>query len=346
MVLLTASLGVACLRPTEGAARTTDTMADADIRADGHVTTENVLCGHSDSGTQELVYATQANANPTPIDEILDYSFSWTCGTQRTLTGNGIPNHGVPGGVFKTPLSARTVIKTFPLKPVLGTAVTEVAEPGFALNGIKFSPKVTGICGTSAVSASDCYMGMDLDEWWMVATPGNASLPWEFAFGLDENHGHAHYDHHTYQMDTLYHYHGIPTGLVAKLNPNSATSMTLVGWAIDGFPMYSVQGYADATDPTSGVVDMRSSFELVETPAAGRPAVAQFPLGHFAQDWTYIGGSGDLDECNGRFGVTPEFPDGIYHYHLTRTFPFVQHCVKGLGVEGNGPRVLQSSTSS
>jgi hypothetical protein len=27
----------------------------------------------------------------------------------------------------------------------------------------------------------------------------------------------------------------------------------------------------------------------------------------------------DLDECSGHVGVTPEFPEGIYHYHLTTT---------------------------
>jgi len=54
-----------------------------------------------------------------------------------------------------------------------------------------------------------------------------------------------------------------------------------------------------------------------------------YPMGTFAQDWEYVAGSGDLDECNGRFGVTPEFPEGIYHYYATDTYPFFQRCVKG-----------------
>jgi hypothetical protein len=52
-------------------------------------------------------------------------------------------------------------------------------------------------------------------------------------------------------------------------------------------------------------------------------------LGHFTSDWKYVVGSGDLDECNGRYGVTPEFPKGTYHYYITDTYPFVQRCVKG-----------------
>ena len=47
------------------------------------------------------------------------------------------------------------------------------------------------------------------------------------------------------------------------------------------------------------------------------------------QDYEYVAGSGDLDECNGRVGVTPEFPNGTYHYYITDTFPFIQRCVKG-----------------
>ena len=52
-------------------------------------------------------------------------------------------------------------------------------------------------------------------------------------------------------------------------------------------------------------------------------------MGTFTQDYEYVAGSGDLDECNGRFGVTPEFPTGIYHYYITDTYPFIQRCVKG-----------------
>ena len=31
--------------------------------------------------------------------------------------------------------------------------------------------------------------------------------------------------------------------------------------------------------------------------------------------------SGDLDEANGRTGVTPEFPNGTYYYVVTDEFP-------------------------
>lgn len=38
----------------------------------------------------------------------------------------------------------------------------------------------------------------------------------------------------------------------------------------------------------------------------------------------------DLDECSGHFGVTPEFPEGIYHYHLTADeAPYMIDCYHG-----------------
>ena len=41
------------------------------------------------------------------------------------------------------------------------------------------------------------------------------------------------------------------------------------------------------------------------------------PLGTFAEDYEYVKGSGDLDEFNGRFTKTSEYPQGTYAYFLT-----------------------------
>lgn len=41
-------------------------------------------------------------------------------------------------------------------------------------------------------------------------------------------------------------------------------------------------------------------------------------------------GDDDLDDCSGHFGTTPEFPDGIYHYHLTADeAPYSVDCYHG-----------------
>jgi hypothetical protein len=75
---------------------------------------------------------------------------------------------------------------------------------------------------------------------------------------------------------------------------------------------------------------MKSSYRL--KPGA-RPAQAGGPGGaydgRFTQDFEYVQGAGDLDECNGRFGVTPEFPAGTYYYCISAEFPFVARLWRG-----------------
>ncbi|HBL47569.1 MAG TPA: hypothetical protein DDZ90_29705, partial [Planctomycetaceae bacterium] len=51
--------------------------------------------------------------------------------------------------------------------------------------------------------------------------------------------------------------------------------------------------------------------------------------GTFVADYEFVKDSGDLDECNGRLGVTPEYPDGIYHYYLTEAFPYIPRYFRG-----------------
>ena len=87
----------------------------------------------------------------------------------------------------------------------------------------------------------------------------------------------------------------------------------IVGWAYDGSPIYGPYGFET---PTGGVIKrMRSSY-VPATSDSNRPSLSSFPQGSFVNDWVYDG-SGDLDEHNGRFCVTPEYPDGVYAYFTT-----------------------------
>lgn len=116
----------------------------------------------------------------------------------------------------------------------------------------------------------------------------------------------------------------------------------IVGYAFDGYPIYGGLGFANA-DGTGGVVRMRSSYQLrniserhtlpdgSELPESlwGPEVNNYFPLGRFVEDYVYTAGSGDLDEHNGRFCVTPEYPNGTYAYFVTvdaafnPAFPYV-----------------------
>jgi uncharacterized protein (TIGR03437 family) len=156
-----------------------------------------------------------------------------------------------------------------------------------------------------------------------------------------------------------YHHHAHPICLRAQLDDNLGTLSTgrtgtsyrekpapwkhspLLGWALDGYPIYGPYGYADAMNPNSAIKRMKSSFglrELTQRTAlpswalAHHPNLTQttlaanqygpdvsdtFPLGRYVEDYDYVPGSGDLDQYNGRNCVTPEFPNGTYAYFVT-----------------------------
>lgn len=140
----------------------------------------------------------------------------------------------------------------------------------------------------------------------------------------------------------------------------------LLGFMADGYPVYGPYGFASANNASSGVRRMVSGFvkrdgsngttnlsttgrtslpawaqraqgRTTLTAAQSGPAVnATYVLGHYIEDYDYLGDLGkkqgtdfDLDEYNGRFCVTPEFPNGTYAYFIaietdgTPKFPYI-----------------------
>lgn len=129
----------------------------------------------------------------------------------------------------------------------------------------------------------------------------------------------------------------------------------IVAWARDGYPVYGPYGYRDAQDSSSGIRRMISGYVkrdgshgTTDLNSTGRttlpawaataqnrsaslaanvqgPAVSTtYVLGHYLEDYDYLGDLGksqgtdfDLDLYNGRFCVTPEFPNGTYAYFLS-----------------------------
>ena len=86
----------------------------------------------------------------------------------------------------------------------------------------------------------------------------------------------------------------------------------IIGYAYDGNPIYGPYGY---NTPEGGIARaMESGYEAVAK--ANRPPLSNFPQGFFNEDFAFKN-SGDLDEHNGRFAITPEFPNGVYAYYTT-----------------------------
>jgi len=82
---------------------------------------------------------------------------------------------------------------------------------------------------------------------------------------------------------------------------------------------------------TSAIAEMQSSYRLRSgaRPGDGTDAPGGDYDGTYIQDFEYVQGLGDLDECNGRFGKTPEYPEGTYYYVLTADFPVIPACFVG-----------------
>ncbi|MBK7690353.1 MAG: YHYH protein [Bacteroidetes bacterium] len=136
-----------------------------------------------------------------------------------------------------------------------------------------------------------------------------------------------------------YHLHVHPKCLWNETD--SSTHAPLLGFAFDGFPIYGCYGFTNANG-TGPIKKLKSSYRLrniagrtvlpngvVLNPVYYGPTLAQYPLGAYIEDYEFVNGLGDLDSLNGRFSVTPEYPNGIYCYFVTLddtlgpAFPYV-----------------------
>lgn len=227
-------------------------------------------------------------------------------GDYRYITANGIPNHR-PGQFPNrgNPNTIRTQQYTFrvPLHPQAAKEITPLGMNSFgvALNGVPFDP-----------GAAEWWNNDPNSGWQYEALSGKINL------GMDQNNAHV-------QPNGAYHYHGLPMGLIEKLGDGK--KMLLVGYAADGFPVYARYGHAKPASGKSEIRQVRSSYQLRKGTRPSGPGDSYD--GSFVQDWEYVSGSGDLDQCNGRFGVTPENPEGSYHYFITAEFPFIPRCYRG-----------------
>jgi hypothetical protein len=228
-------------------------------------------------------------------------------GGQRLIAANGWPDH-IPGQFPNRGNPNSILEQTYNFRvPVTPQAAQTPASSarwwfGVAVNGVPFEP------GTA-----EFWNGERGSAWNYEAKGGSINL------GLDEHNAHV-------QPQGSYHYHGLPTGLIARLG-GDGKKMVLVGWAADGFPVYTAYAHSDLKEASSPLRKMRSSYRVKKGERPDGPGGAYD--GRFTADYEYVKGSGDLDECNGRFGVTPEFPQGVYHYHLTDEFPYISRLFRG-----------------
>ena len=246
-----------------------------------------------------------------------------TSGDLRKITSNNIPAHDV--GLFGNTLGA--------LNP------NRITEQNSSYD-IDLTPSITNsktylLNNGPAYSFGVLLNGVEVDpvaaEPWPHTKPITNSHNWNWNLeatmvdiGLDCNTAHV-------QPSGKYHYHGVPRLYLESIAPNF-NEMVHVGWAADGYPIYYAYGYSTAYDNSSSVEPLSSSYQLKsgERPGDGESAPCGTYTGVYSADYEFIEGLGDLDECNGREGVTPEFPEGTYYYVITNEFPGVPRCFVGM----------------
>jgi hypothetical protein len=104
-------------------------------------------------------------------------------------------------------------------------------------------------------------------------------------------------------------------------DPDPTTPSPIIGWALDGFPIYGPYGCLDSS--CAEVAEMKSSWEQTGDPST----YAWDNHAYVERDEPEY-----LDPCNGRVQ-----PDGTYGYHATATFPYILGCYAGTVDGGGGP---------
>ena len=90
---------------------------------------------------------------------------------------------------------------------------------------------------------------------------------------------------------------------------------SIIGWAYDGNPIYGPYGYSNGV--SGSIKQMESSYQIIEDiNIDNRPPGSIYPAGFFIEDYIYAL-NGDLDQNNGRYCNTPDYPNGVYAYFAT-----------------------------
>lgn len=262
------------------------------------------------------------------------YSANWVY-----VRANGVPTY--PTGPFldgnPSITTSQNGIFRFPLNPVQNTGTptnTNGGNIGLFINGVALFDYRDGVSWSNATNSlrGGPLGGMGDNVW-------NRDAVVAERLGFDCSKGHpamGNYHHHqnpsAFKLDltvisticNLYDADGL-------YSIDSTQHSPLIGFAYDGFPIYGAYGYQDVNG-NGPIVRIKSSYRLRNitvrntyangtSVTPGPPVSSTYPLGYFREDYEYIaptaGQSDYLDQHNGRFCVTPEYPNGTYAYFCT-----------------------------
>lgn len=323
------------------------------------------------AGISTTTWTSQTLPTYAGIHEI-NYSASWVYLKNTGLAGyvmgpwnnpNLPKNQGTATKVYRFPRTpAIPATKTLTGMGVIGVLVDGVSiyntSDGFSYsvaNGKDATPN-------GGIGAGDGIWNRD-------AWP-NEFVSFDYALNhpqpSGDYHSHANPIAVRYQLGDNVNYDPVTKIYSENTVATSFAHSPIIGWMNDGLPYYGPYGYSNPMDPTSPVRRMVSgyvlrdgSFGTTNLASTGRttlpawalaaqnraqlssssqwgPAVSgAYALGHYSEDYDYLGDLGftqganstvgantaffDLNKYNVRFCVTPEFPNGTWAYFATIT---------------------------
>jgi len=320
------------------------------------------------AGTSVTTWTNGSQTQSSPaycgVQEV-SYSASWTyirtSGLGSHIMGPWYLNAAHTTAFPNYPKNQKVLFR-FPRTPSVPATktLTGLGAIGYFVDGVAMFDSRDGYYWNGSSETSGAGSG-----YWNREAYVNEGVTFDPGYAHQENSGTHHYHANPIALRYLLGDH-VDFNSTTKAYSESATTPSkhspILGWVRDGHPVYGPYGYSTATDASSGIRRMRSGYQLRNgslgtdnLTTGGRttiPAWAQrvygasasqsgpsvnssYPLGRYMEDNAYLGDLGytqgidfDLDEYNGRYCVTPEFPGGTYAYFVsidasgTPTFPY------------------------
>lgn len=258
-------------KATKSTTTTSTTTSEVTSTTTATSSTTSVICGADNAEFPDLTQFSGAGSEYDAPEVTV------ACGTDTlTVTSNGIVSYPF---VKKTPagLKSQNFSWTISTKPTVAAATTSIESKmsavAFTVTGLPIYGPMEGPTPTVEAYGDPVYNDL-----------------------LDTCGGHTGYN-------ADYHYHQIFAVSACSLEE------TIVGYALDGFPIYSNPSYK-----------WKSGYEKT-----GNPKSYSFKA------YTYTGGTNALDKCNGQTQT-----DGSYRYYITESFPYVIGCYTGTAKKQTG----------
>jgi len=208
--------------------------------------------------------------------------------TQLKVTSNGMISFAYDPKT-PNPLAAQEWSWAVPLNPVKAKSVTPIdtvmGTIGFTVSGLPIYGPTEGPVPPDSAYGDPVYNKL-----------------------VDICGGHT-----GYKSD--YHHHEI-----TLLQQCNLAKQTILGYALDGFPIYTTLGCLDSKCKKTGM--MKSGYLKTGNPKTNTWSA-----------YTYKKSTSNtvLDSCNGR-----KQPDGTYGYHATTGFPYLIGCLTGTAALTSG----------